>query len=207
MVPGGRFSRTAGPGWAARIRFLQAGEPSWTGKTVAELAETRGKDQLETLFDLVAQDPLARVGGGGGQSPAAKRVFTTHPRALVGSDVFAYDDTCQAKHPPHDLPHENTYSAIPWYLERHAPDGLEAAVHRLTGLPASWLGLKDRGRVAAGCYADLVVFSPEAYRARGDRLEPRRYPAGVHLVLVNGEIVVRDGLHCGARPGRVLRRR
>ena len=84
--------------------------------------------------------------------------------------------------------------------------GLEAAVHRMTGAPAARLGLTDRGRIADGLAADLVVFDPATVRSLATYEEPRQFPGGIPYVLVNGVPVVDGGEHTGATPGRALRR-
>ncbi len=143
----------------------------------------------------------------GGMSAAGVKAFYAHPRAMMGSDTFAFDCNWRGEHPPYFLPHPNTYSAVATYLGRFAPRPLEAAVHKLTGFPAEWRGLKGRGRVEPGAFADLAVWDPARYAALGDYIEPRRHPAGLHHVFVNGKQVVRDGKHLGTRAGKVLRRR
>jgi N-acyl-D-aspartate/D-glutamate deacylase len=79
-------------------------------------------------------------------------------------------------------------------------------IRRLTSLPADVVGLKDRGRLAEGAWADLVVFDPDTISDRATYDRPAVAPAGIHHVFVNGERVVADGQHTGATPGRVLRR-
>jgi N-acyl-D-amino-acid deacylase len=84
--------------------------------------------------------------------------------------------------------------------------GLEEAVRKITSAPAARLGLRERGRIADGMVADLVVFDPARVAARATMEHPRRYPVGIEHVLVNGMPVVRRGEHTGALPGRALRR-
>jgi N-acyl-D-aspartate/D-glutamate deacylase len=83
---------------------------------------------------------------------------------------------------------------------------LEEAVHKMTGMPAARLGLRDRGRVAEGSFADLVVFDPATVADRATFEQPHRYPEGIEYVLVNGAVAVDGGRFTGARGGRVLRR-
>nr|NIV39079.1 amidohydrolase family protein [Anaerolineae bacterium] len=71
--------------------------------------------------------------------------------------------------------------------------------------PAARLGLRDRGNVREGAYADLVVFDPATIADRATYAEPHRYPEGIHHVLVNGHFVVQDGVQTGELPGMVLR--
>jgi N-acyl-D-aspartate/D-glutamate deacylase len=83
---------------------------------------------------------------------------------------------------------------------------LEEAVHRLTALPSAQLGLADRGVVAPGLRADLVVFDPASIRDASSYEDPKRYPTGIDEVLVGGEVVVDHGAFTSARPGRPVRR-
>ena len=83
---------------------------------------------------------------------------------------------------------------------------LEEAVRKMTALPAQRLGLKDRGRVAIGCLADLLVFDPEIVADRSTFREPRRFAAGIDEVLINGRRVVEAGVFRPQAAGRVLRR-
>jgi N-acyl-D-aspartate/D-glutamate deacylase len=84
---------------------------------------------------------------------------------------------------------------------------LQEAVRRITLLPAQRLGLTDRGRIAEGMRADLVVFDPATVRDRATFTEPHQYPEGILYVIVNGTLTVDDGTFIDARPGMVLRRR
>ena len=82
---------------------------------------------------------------------------------------------------------------------------LEEAVRRLTSLPAGNLRLRDRGLLTAGAYADVVVFDPDGIQDHATYEDPHRYATGLAHVAVNGRVVVRDGEHTGALPGRVVR--
>jgi len=82
---------------------------------------------------------------------------------------------------------------------------LEEAIRRLTSLPANNLNLRRRGLLLPGYFADVVVFDPATITDNATFAEPHQYATGVHYVLVNGEVVVRDGEHTGAKPGRVVR--
>jgi N-acyl-D-amino-acid deacylase len=84
---------------------------------------------------------------------------------------------------------------------------LEEAVRKMTGAPAARLGLRHRGTIRDGNVADLVVFDPATIRSNATYDEPRRYPSGIDHVIVNGTLVVRDGEHTGATPGRAIRLR
>lgn len=83
---------------------------------------------------------------------------------------------------------------------------MEEAIRRMTSLPAERIGLKDRGKIAPGFFADLVVLNPETVADRGNYTDPAHYPVGIEYVLVNGEVVVDGGRHTSRMPGLVLRR-
>jgi N-acyl-D-amino-acid deacylase len=82
---------------------------------------------------------------------------------------------------------------------------IEEAVHKLTSLPASTLRVKDRGQLAAGYFADVVVFDPKTIADRSTYEQPHQYATGMRDVWVNGTQVLKDGEHTGATPGRVVR--
>jgi N-acyl-D-aspartate/D-glutamate deacylase len=81
---------------------------------------------------------------------------------------------------------------------------LPEAVHKMTGLPARRLGLRDRGQIRVDARADLVVFDPRRVADQATYDDPHRYAVGVEHVLVNGSLVIKDGEHTGSLPGRVL---
>jgi N-acyl-D-aspartate/D-glutamate deacylase len=107
-------------------------------------------------------------------------------------------------------PHPRLYGTFPRVIGHYAREGglmsLEEAIHRMTGMAAEKFHLRDRGVVREGAFADLVIFDAKEILDTGTYADPRRYPAGISHVLVNGTAVVRDGAHRGSRPGRALRR-
>ena len=82
---------------------------------------------------------------------------------------------------------------------------LEEAIRKATSLPAGVIGIPDRGRLAEGAYADVVVFDLETLQENTDFRSPAQAPQGIRYVLVNGRVVCENGAHTGARPGKVLR--
>jgi N-acyl-D-amino-acid deacylase len=107
-------------------------------------------------------------------------------------------------------PHPRNYGTCPRFLGHYVRErgllALPEAIRKMTSLPADKLGLADRGRLAHGARADVVVFDPATIADTATFADPHRYPLGVGWVLVNGQPVVAGGEHTGSRPGRVLSR-
>jgi N-acyl-D-amino-acid deacylase len=124
-----------------------------------------------------------------------------HPTTMIGSDGIP---SLPGK------PHPRLWGTFARVLGRYARElglfSLEEGVHRMTGLPARKFGLRDRGVIRDGAFADLVLFDAARIIDVGTYEDPNHPPAGIHHVFVNGTRVVRDGAHTGARPGRPLRR-
>ena len=132
--------------------------------------------------------------------------FLAHPLGMVCSDggAFALDGPARRGHP-----HPRGLGSFPRVLGRYVRETktltLEAAIHKISGFPASRIGLADRGRLAAGMAADVVVFDPATIADRATFAEPFQYPAGIDAVFVNGTIALRDGQRTTQRRGRALR--
>jgi N-acyl-D-amino-acid deacylase len=191
-----------------RVVFTRFRKPelrSLIGKTLAEVAKARGKDEVDTILDLVLEDrsriqavffiiderniarqlrePWVSLGSDGA-SMAPEGLFlegSTHPRA-----------------------YGNAARLLGKYVREDQVLTLPEAVRRLSGLPAANLGLEGRGFLEEGMYADVVVFDPKTVADKATFDEPHQYSIGVRHVLVNGVAVLRDGEHTGARPGRAV---
>jgi N-acyl-D-aspartate/D-glutamate deacylase len=93
------------------------------------------------------------------------------------------------------------------YVRERGVIPLEEAIRKMTSLPASILGLVDRGTITQGQWADLVIFDPATVADKATFEDPFQYPVGIDTVLVNGTVVLDEGTHTHARPGKVLKRR
>jgi N-acyl-D-amino-acid deacylase len=106
-----------------------------------------------------------------------------------------------------DHPHPRAYATMPEFYRRLSPSlGRVAAVERMTSLPARRFGLKGRGVLAKGAFADIVVWRESEFRRRSTYSDPHRFTSGVKTVMVNGTIPYRDGIFTGRRAGRFLER-
>jgi N-acyl-D-amino-acid deacylase len=180
--------------------FTRPEHLEWEGRTLGEYLAATGKDPVDAICELLLAEDLRINQVTPGPHRSGIHAFIRHPQAMIGSDGVMI----AAKPAP------RTYGTFPRILGEFVREehwlGLEEAVHRMTGASAMRLGLADRGIIADGWKADLVVFDPGRIRAMATYEEPRRFPEGIPYVLVNGELVVDGGAHTGATPGRALRR-
>ena len=182
-----------------------AAEP---GRTIEEIARERRCDPLDAVCDVIIADKGATRILVRSMSEADVRAIAADPSALVGSDgpcVAPYGITGQGK------PHPRLYGTFPRLIGHYARDlgllTLPQAIAKMTGGAAAALGLADRGLLAEGQAADVVLFDPATIIDRSTYDDPHQYPAGIGTVIVNGTVVIDAGEHTGALPGRLLRRR
>ena len=176
-----------------------------TGKTLAEVATTRGKSPEETAMDLVVEDE-SRVGA------CYFIASEDNVRRQVALEWMSFGSDEAAPAPEgvflKSNPHPRAYGTFARLLGHYVRDeGLvspEDAIRRLTSFPATNLRLDRRGRIARGYFADVVTFDAATIADRATYADPHRFATGVVDVFVNGEQVLRQGEHTGARPGRVL---
>ena len=177
------------------------------GKTIEEIATERETDPLETYLALIDEEDNQVGAVFHNRVESDVRFFLSHPLAMIGSDGIAISPTGIYAD---DQPHPRFYGTYPRILGRYIREqslmSLETAVHKMTGMPAERLRLRDRGRIGEGLVADLAIFDPRGVIDRATFEDPHQLAEGVPHVLVNGELVVSNGKHTSARPGRVLRR-
>jgi N-acyl-D-amino-acid deacylase len=175
------------------------------GQTLAQIAAARGKDPVETLLDLLVED----------ESGIGTAYFITaedNIRKLVPLPwvSFGSDEASQApegvflKSLPHPRAYGNFARVLGKYVREDKLLSLTDAIRKLSGLPASNLGLDHRGLLRAGYFADVVVFDPQTIADRATYQKPHQYAVGMRHVFVNGVQILKDGEHTGANPGRAL---
>jgi N-acyl-D-amino-acid deacylase len=197
-----------GGGDISRVQFSNVRwQPALNGRTLADWARERGlAPTAENGADLVIE---AQLKGGGSMiyhvldERDVQRIMA-HPMAMIASDgrLARFGDASS--------PHPRAYGTFPRVLGRYARDlrlfSLETAVHKMTGMPAGRLGLRDRGVLRAGAMADVVVFDPATVADRSTFETPHAYPVGIDFVFVNGASAIDRGAFTDARSGRVLKR-
>ncbi|UNU44537.1 D-aminoacylase [Sphingopyxis sp. YF1] len=177
-----------------------------TGKTLAEVAAMRGKSPEETAMDLVVEDG-SRVGTVYFlMSEDNVRRQVQLPWMSFGSDAASQSaEGVFLKSGAHPRTYGNFARLLGRYVRDEKLIPLEEAVYRLTTLPATNLGIKERGALKPGYHADVVIFDPAAIADRSTFEKPHQYSVGVRDVFVNGVAVLKDGEPSGATPGRAVR--
>ena len=182
-------------------------QPAYNGLNLQEIGERERKLPVDSMLDLLLQDYAKTLAIFFTIGVEDMERILAHPATTIGSDGII---TTVPGQPDLTKPHPRYYGTFPRILGRYAREQhlltLPQAVHKMTGLPAEQLGLTDRGRIAPGLGADLVVFDAGSVLDRATYKEPQQHPEGIDEVIVNGVSVVSGGQHTGATPGTILRR-
>ena len=176
-----------------------------TGKTLAEAAKLRGEDPVDTIMNLVLED-RSRVGTVYFMmSEDNIRKQLRLPWVSLGSDAGSMaPEEPFTKSATHPRAYGNFARLLGRYVRDEKVISLAEAVHRMSGLPATNLELKDRGFIREGMFADLAVFDAATITDRATFEKPHQYSTGMKHVFVNGVQVLKDGEHTGAKPGRAV---
>jgi N-acyl-D-amino-acid deacylase len=171
-----------------------------------EVADMRGVEPADAAIDLVIEDRsrVSTVYFLMSEENVARKVaqpwmsFGSDAEASAPEGVFLNSST-----------HPRAYGTFTRVLGKYARDEgvitLQEAIRKMTSLPAANIGIRERGQLKAGFFADIVVFDPNAVKDHATFAKPLQYATGVEHVFVNGKQVLKDGEHTGATPGRVVR--
>jgi len=190
--------------------------PEYTGKSLAEIAAMKGVEpSFEVVFDILLDEGQDLPAHGQLHNEADLRTLVAHPLSMIETDAgVSISETGKAN--------PRGFGSFPITFRKYvrgedrAEEPLECgkkiltlqeAVRKMTSLPAQRLGLRDRGLVREGMWADLVIFDPDAIADKTTYADPYQYPVGIDYVLVNGQVVVQKGEHTERLPGQVLRHR
>jgi len=178
----------------------------YEGKRIADIAKLRGDaDPMDTCIDIMAEEGGQVSGIFHTMSEADVRKVMRLPWVAVASDGSAIN--LDAPGVPHPRNYSTNVRVLGHYVRDEQVLTLPDAVRKMTGLPASILGLTDRGLLKPGYAADVAVFDPATVGETNSFEKPKSYAKGVPYVLVNGVLVIDKGEHTGARPGKALRGR
>jgi N-acyl-D-amino-acid deacylase len=200
------YHGAGGAGQVLLLGFKKDSLRKYLGNTLAEVAKKRGQTPEETALDLIVEDSSRIEVAYFLMDENNVRKQITLPWVSFGSDagstspegVFLLDH-------PHPRQYGNFVRVLSKYVKDEKRLTLQAAIYKLSKLPASNLKIQKRGELKTGYYADLVLFDPEKVKDNATYDKPQQYATGVMDVWVNGEQVVKNGDHTGARPGKFIK--
>jgi N-acyl-D-amino-acid deacylase len=174
--------------------------------SLEELAQRVGRGPFDAISDLIVEESgqvgmlIFDISGERGQAALLTK-YARHPLGAFCTDAEDYG---------RGRPHPAAYGAFPRilsrFVEKQGALTLEEAIRKMTSYPARIFGLKDRGVIRPGAYADLVLFNPKTVRDRATFEKPRQLARGVEYVIINGQVVIERGESVGGQAGKVLRR-
>jgi N-acyl-D-aspartate/D-glutamate deacylase len=174
---------------------------SFVGQDLNRIAAETNRDPYDLLFDILLAEHAATIMVFSMMRNKDMETALTHPMGMIGTDAIP----CP---PGMGKPHPRGYGTFPRILGRLSRDqklfSLEKAIFKMTGMPAAKFGLKDRGRITEGMFADLVIFNRSNIIDHADYQNPRRPPSGISHILVEGTMAMNNGRLTGRKAGRFL---
>ena len=205
IVGGGFGGLTAAKAFRKTSRDFKP-DASLQGRTLADFLKSKSRPQtiaeaVDALIELQTQGGF--IGIFHAMDEADVRRIMKHPLAMFDTDGDLVD-------PSSGFPHPRSYGAFPRILAKYVREErlltLEAAVRKMTSMPAQWWGQSDRGLLRPGMIADVVVFDSLRIQDHSIYTDPNHYSTGVVHLLVNGTPVLENGIRTGKTPGRFLER-
>jgi N-acyl-D-amino-acid deacylase len=200
-----RWGDVAEPENVLILRARREENRRWQGRTLAEVAATTGTDPIEAAMDLIASDRTRIQVAFFAMSEENLRAALARPWVAISSDGTSMAPEGLSLLAP---THPRAYGSFARVLGRYARDEkvlpLAEAIRRMSALPAATLGLRDRGVLRPGFFADVVVFDPATVGDRATFANPHQLSAGVSEVLVNGKVTISNGGFTGELAGRAL---
>ena len=211
-----RLIETGVPGWENHVQgtggwhgvmvaaVQNTANKQYEGKRMDEVAHRMGKDPVDALCDLLASEETFPFAIYFAMSEGDVRIAMQQPWVGFGSDGVAVNPEMTFMGRPHPRFYGTFPRVLGAYVREQKVLSLPDAVRKMTSLPAQIVGLTDRGLLRPGTAADITIFDPEKVMDAATFEEPSQYPAGIPYVIVNGVLVIDEGKHSGALPGRVL---
>jgi N-acyl-D-amino-acid deacylase len=179
--------------------------PELLGKSIADIAQAEGKDELDTLFDLLILSNGLADAIWFSQDEEIAQTLMQHPLVTIGSDGNSLrPDGILGKRKGHPRAYGTFPRVLGHYVREEKIISLEKAVKKMTLMTAERFGLTDRGIIRERAWADLTLFDATTVRDCATFTNPHLYPIGIPYVIVNGQIVINQGQHTGALPGQIL---
>ena len=175
------------------------------GMNIAAIAEKWEKNIVDTVCKLMTDEKGEAMNITFWGTEEDVDTMIRHPAVMPCSDGWILAPTGPLGA---GKPHPRCYGAFPRYIDQYVKQkhlfGLEEAIRRMTSMPATRLGLQDRGILRVGMKADITVFNPETIKDTATFSDPHRYPTGIDYVLINGKVTIEKGRHTGAHSGEIL---
>ncbi|MBN1224702.1 MAG: amidohydrolase family protein [Candidatus Aminicenantes bacterium] len=197
------------PYWYTRFQIITSENEAYTGKFLDEIVRMKETSPLDTVFDLIVEDPdITWVQAIDPRLNAqAIEEGLKHPQGMPCTDTSA----SSFKMPAQMTPPPIAYGLYPNYIKTYVKEKgiltLEDAIRKATTVPAAFLGIDDRGILREGACADILLFDFNTINYPGDFRNPAQKPEGIKAVIVNGTIVYKDREFTGEKPGEVIRHR
>ena len=195
----------SGPEGVMPVGFEKPENQQYVGKRLTEIAEMRGQEWVDALMDLLVSEHQRIFTIYFGMSEENTALQLQQAWIKVSTDAGGVDPEWAAERGP---THPRAYGTYPRVLGKYVREEgvltLEDAIRKMTSSVADRLGLRDRGLLRAGCFADVVIFDPETIADKSTFEEPHQLSVGVRDVWVNGTQVLAGGTHTGALPGRIV---
>lgn len=179
---------------------------NYQGKTIQQLSEEFGVDGFETAVKVILDSENQVMMMGFGMEESSTEKILAHPSVMISSDAGSH-----APYPPmnKEIAHPRAYGTFPRAIARYVRErkicSLEEMIKKMTSMPANKLGLKNRGKISEGYFADIVIFDYERIQDKATFTEPHQYPEGIPYVIVNGVPVISNYEHTGNMPGMVIK--
>jgi N-acyl-D-amino-acid deacylase len=199
------MAHEAGPEGVLPVGFNKPENQQYIGKRLNEIAEMRGQEWVDTIFDLLVSEQQRIFTMYFGMSEENTALQLQQPWIKVSTDAGGLDPAWATERGP---THPRAYGTYPRVLGKYVREEgiltLEEAIRKMTSSVADRLDLRNRGLLRAGCLADIVIFDPETIADRSTFEEPHQLSVGVRDVWVNGTQVLANGSHTAAFPGRIV---
>jgi dihydroorotase/N-acyl-D-amino-acid deacylase len=198
------LAELSGPENVIVLGLTKPDTKKYIGKRLAEIAGLEGKDWIDAAIDLLIaeQQRISTIYVMMSEENVALQM--RQPWIKFGTDAGGHDPE-----KAEGLVHPRSYGTYPRILGKYVREEgvipLEDAIRKMTSAVADRLSIRDRGLLREGMYADVVIFDPETVADRATYESPHQLSVGVEYVFVNGEAVVRAGVHTGAKPGKIVR--
>jgi len=187
-------------GWEGIVIAFCKKEKELEGKSILQIANERNREPAETAFDILLEEAGKVVMVIYAMSEEDVRTVMKHPLVMIGTDGI----------PSSGKPHPRAYGTYPRVLGKYVREekifSLEEAIRKMTSLPAQKFGLKERGMIAEGMIADLVIFNPSTIEEKSTYFNPHEKPEGIEYVLIGGSIVLERTKLLNSQKGRVIRK-